>query len=442
MHLPRLFGAVARLWPRLWPVHCVGLVLVWLVAFLFHEVLLPRRALARCAWPASASPGAYHMALVADPQLIDNHTYPGRPEPLLAISKHTADRYMRRNFRALVHQMYHRQPLLLRVRLVVFLGDYLDNGRLLLDQYYARERRRFDSVFRYDPRLLVPLASAQTEPPPSVVELITNVAGNHDLGWADGVKIPLRVRFAQSFGSPNTVFMRGGVLFVVLDTLLLLATDEAISKPARDFLERLAPKSASPNTPRVLLTHVPLWRLGDPGVCGLLRESPTFPIAKGYQYQTVIDELLTKEILERVLPDYVFSGDDHDYCATTHFHHHTSLPEITVKLFSMAMGIRRPALQLVTLSPATPRIQTSMCILPRPYLDVATYGFLAAVLVAVVLAARTRGTRWNKPLAGLPHHQLTAASLSRLAPADLRAALVDMLQLSGVVFVLYVCFCA
>lgn len=442
MHLPRLLGAVARLWPRLWPAHCVALVLVWLVTFLFHEVLLPRRTLARCAWPASTSPEAYRMALVADPQLIDNHTYPGRPEPLLAISKHTADRYMRRNFKALVHQMYHRQPVLLRLRLVVFLGDYLDNGRLLLDRYYARERRRFDSVFRYNPRLLVPLVSAQTEPLPGVVELVTNVAGNHDLGWADGVKIPLRVRFTESFGSPNTVFMRGGVLFVVLDTLLLLAADTAISNPARNFLERLAPRSTSPTTPRVLLTHVPLWRLGDPGVCGPLRESPTFPIAKGYQYQTVIDEPLTKEILERVLPDYVFSGDDHDYCATTHFHHHTSLPEITVKLFSMAMGIHRPAFQLVTLSPTTPRIQTTMCVLPRPYLDVATYGLLAAVLVAVVVAVRTRGTRWNKLAAGLPQHLSVTTPPARPLPADLRAVLVDMLQLGGVVLALYMYFCA
>lgn len=45
------------------------------------------------------------------------------------------------------------------------------------------------------------------------------------------------------------------------------------------------------------------------------------------------------------------SGDDHDYCAVTHTipNSHTTAPEISVKSFSMVMGVRRPGFQLLSL---------------------------------------------------------------------------------------------
>lgn len=55
-----------------------------------------------------------------------------------------------------------------------------------------------------------------------------------------------------------------------------------------------------------------------------------------------------------------FSGDDHDYCEYVHelppshddpWAGHRTVKEVTVKAFSMAMGIRRPGVQLVSLLP-------------------------------------------------------------------------------------------
>lgn len=50
------------------------------------------------------------------------------------------------------------------------------------------------------------------------------------------------------------------------------------------------------------------------------------------------------------------SGDDHDYCEITHSPTMYAVPkpirEISVKSFSMAMGIRRPGFQLLSLAPA------------------------------------------------------------------------------------------
>nr|POE48339.1 uncharacterized protein CFP56_73906 [Quercus suber] len=61
------------------------------------------------------------MVLVADPQLVDPHTYPGRPWPLSALTERYTDLYMGRNFRGL--------NAMLDPDSVVFLGDLFDGGR-------------------------------------------------------------------------------------------------------------------------------------------------------------------------------------------------------------------------------------------------------------------------------------------------------------------------
>lgn len=70
-------------------------------------------------WPAEATP--HHLVFVADPQLVDPHTYPGRPWPLSALTESYTDGYMARSFR-LINE--HLDP-----DSVVFLGDLLDGGR-------------------------------------------------------------------------------------------------------------------------------------------------------------------------------------------------------------------------------------------------------------------------------------------------------------------------
>lgn len=61
---------------------------------------------------------------------------------------------------------------------------------------------------------------------------------------------------------------------------------------------------------------------------------------------------------------YIFSGDDHDYCEYSHplpfssASGSTTVREITVKSFSMAMGIRRPGFQLLSLISTVPAMET------------------------------------------------------------------------------------
>ena len=97
--------------------------------------------------------------------------------------------------------------------------------------------------------------------------------------------------------------------------------------------------------PRVLLTHIPLYR--DPSLsCGPLRETAYFDVnGYGYQYKNSVEESLSNEILNKIQPDITFTGDDHDYCD---IQHEGGYREITVKSMSMAMGKKYPAVQLLS----------------------------------------------------------------------------------------------
>lgn len=70
-------------------------------------------------WPAGATP--HHLAFIADPQIVDPHTYPGRPWPLSYLTERYTDRYMRRNYQ-LINERLDPDS-------VVFLGDLFDGGR-------------------------------------------------------------------------------------------------------------------------------------------------------------------------------------------------------------------------------------------------------------------------------------------------------------------------
>jgi hypothetical protein len=195
-------------------------------------------------------------------------------------------------------------------------------------------------------------------------KLISSLPGNHDLGFARGVQIPVRDRFNAYFGDGNRIDVIANHTFVSIDSVSLSALGleppqqvEAIWKPTKDFLEnakklkrrliqrelraqqglKLYPgmphhaieqgdlaKSELPHAndditefPTILLTHVPLYRA--PGTpCGPLREHwpPTAPpagqpplehddrnaiaVRGGYQYQNVLNREITADIAEKV----------------------------------------------------------------------------------------------------------------------------------------------
>ena len=199
-----------------------------------------------------------------------------------------------------------------------------------------------------------------------------------------------------------------------------------------DIKDPLASKSlkkvytSQKEMPSILLTHVPLYRTkGTP--CGPLREryppsklngngEPLYDdpqnaikVEAGLQYQNVLLPEISNEIVEKIGDvEYVFSGDDHDYCDIIH-RGYTSrmggIREITVKSISWAMGVRKPGFLMASLwnplndedrSHATldgshsssresnQTIQTNLCLLPDQLSIFIRYGLLLGLTLVIL----------------------------------------------------------
>ncbi|BFZ62383.1 hypothetical protein YB2330_003477 [Saitoella coloradoensis] len=381
---------------------------VWVFAFWYGESLIYKNAIRSCQWSTweRQVPHPHHIAIIADPQIIDENTYTRRGL-LLSLSKFFTDLYMHRNYLYL-HALLHPST-------TVFLGDLMDGGREWDDDVWVPEYERLLRVF---PKV----AGGREE---NEHKVYMNLPGNHDIGVADTIPATALARFTEFFGPTSTEITIGANhSLILLDTVSLSNTNNpAISGPPRKFLDTLAAGAAQVSTPkqRVLFTHIPLYR--DPDTpCGPLRESHApIKIQKGYQYQNVILPDLSLEILDKVNPSMVFSGDDHDYCRVTHSYddHHNSVDEITVKSFSWAMGVHRPGFQLLSLDPAADvaggsAIQTHTCLLPDPLVTFQWYGILGfltqfALGVRAILVVRNSNKRGRGRYAGLPTTTTTNA---------------------------------
>ncbi|EMG47914.1 CDC1 Cell division control protein 1 [Candida maltosa Xu316] len=347
------------------------LILTWVIAFYLQERFLVNLAISKCHWPGVKTTDDNddsqntNVLLIADPQLIDNHTYPGRNELLLTLSKHTVDTYIKKNYNVLLDK--------LKPDYIFFLGDLLDNGRDSTDLYFNNELNRFNRIFNPNKQMYF------------------NVPGNHDIGFGNGVKVPIRNRFESTFGKCNEVTEINGVEFIALDTPSISSTDDVVSETSKKFLNDLPLKTK----PRILLTHVPLYR--DPSMsCGPLRESAYFDVnGRGYQYKNSVDAELSKTILAKIKPDITFTGDDHDYCDIVH---DGGYREITVKSISMAMGKKYPAVQLLSFTNKESfKYDTEICFLRTPYINVVNYVILA-VLSGIFIFwwnLKTKSTRFT-----------------------------------------------
>ncbi|KAJ5118041.1 hypothetical protein N7526_011064 [Penicillium atrosanguineum] len=320
-----------------------AVVLLWVFTLWWGERTVFQESIDACAWeawetwPKGATP--HRIAFVADPQLVDPHTYPGRPWPLSTLTVQYTDQYMRRSFS-------HIQKNLVPDS-VLFLGDLFDGGRewatstttspeerykKIGDSFWKKEYGRFMKIF------LDPWLNQEYEPFDSRGrKLIASLPGNHDLGFGNGIQEPVRQRFQAYFGEGNRVDIIGNHTFVSVDTPSLSARDQPdpetgsssssnkldepwpLWKDADDFLNQASlykakaeteellalknhseqvkfehrivdavedvikenPKPKSVGFPTILLTHVPLFR--KPATpCGPLRErSP--PAAPGLE---------------------------------------------------------------------------------------------------------------------------------------------------------------
>lgn len=228
-------------------------------------------------------------------------------------------------------------------------------------------------------------------------------------------------------------------------------------------------KNRDPSIPRILFTHIPLYRDPTADVSASCQLPPiaTFPAgvmpagegsgsgsgaspltrqssrpiqmgtdAKG-SYENMIDAEWSKFIMDRIQPSVIFSGDDHDYCHHLHDAHtggSASIPELTVNALSLTSGVRTAGyarlsiwqepprdangLAVGSLRPQT-RISYTGCALPPQIEFWAQMYPLVVVLTGVILLARRsllmKSTKSRRGGGGAG----TSAALSSLLPKSL-----------------------
>ncbi|CCC05203.1 hypothetical protein SMACR_08071 [Sordaria macrospora] len=246
------------------------LVAAWIVVLLWGERWVFHSAVEECAWekwekwPAGAEP--HHLVLVADPQLIDPHSYPGRPWPLNPLTMTIVDNYIRRSYTQMQSQL---DP-----DTIFFLGDLFDGGRewktahgdfrdpewgphpkdeqkylkswnkKYNEVYWLKEYARFGEIF-FSPWLE---AGQKPENEQKRRKLIASLPGNHDLGFGAEIKLPVRNRFEAYFGEGNRVDVVGNHTFVSVDTVSMSAASlsevarqdvQPIYKPTEHFINQV-----------------------------------------------------------------------------------------------------------------------------------------------------------------------------------------------------------
>ncbi|KIW23196.1 uncharacterized protein PV07_11416 [Cladophialophora immunda] len=214
-----------------------ALVLLWICVLFWGERYTFQQSVARCrwreweSWPGHAQP--HHVLLVADPQLVDPHTYPDRPWPLSSLTILYTDRYLRRSYQYLQE--------FLRPDATLFLGDLFDGGRewgttesTSPEERYKKYGSRFwlKEYIRFSNLFLRSWAkgSYASAAEPTGRRLLASLPGNHDLGFAAGIQLPVKERFDAYFGPLNRIDIIGNHSFVHLDTVSLSAMDQVDPK--------------------------------------------------------------------------------------------------------------------------------------------------------------------------------------------------------------------
>lgn len=143
-------------------------------------------------------------------------------------------------------------------------------------------------------------------------------------------------------------------------------------KATFDFIESV--KLGGVRVPRVLLTHVPLYRRAGTTCNDAARSArhrvhreSSRPLPQGTDrgstYQNTVSASVTDWVLRSIDPLVVFSGDDHDHCEYRHARvagnatartivdgfRAQEVPELTVKSVSMTEGVHKPGFARLSL---------------------------------------------------------------------------------------------
>ncbi|KAJ0744954.1 putative calcineurin-like phosphoesterase domain, ApaH type, metallo-dependent phosphatase [Helianthus annuus] len=362
----------------------VFLCVIWAITLLYGEKFAFYWT---CSWPIETTdnPADYvKIAVVTDPQLMDRTSLNLAPKSLaLEIVQFYTDIFMRRAMLASV------MPL--KPDMVLFLGDYFDGGPVLSDEEWQDSLNRFRHIFDI-----------------KTLERVTNnrvyfLSGNHDIGYAayHSHKPDVISRYEKVFGSRNYHFGAGEVEFVAVDAQTLDGHPlQSQTSASWTFVNNVSRDSLSP--PRVLLTHIPLYR-PDWTSCGSKRSSPIINqrISRvngdhEIMYQNYLTEETSNKLLDFIKPVLVLSGHDHDQCTVTHRAKHGAVVEHTLGTISWQQGNLYPSFMLLTasklsVSNASNAVSTRLCLLPAQIFIYIWYILLFVVTLVVILVWPTNG---------------------------------------------------
>lgn len=307
----------------------IGIFLLWISIFYFTNVFLIKRSFRKCLWKnwekwdQESSPG--HVVLISDVQIIGNHYK--KNYILNKIIMDYTTKYLHRNYKYLQQ--------VLKPGYIFFLGDNMDEGRDMDDNQWEKQFIKFEKIFTTN----------------SDINVINKIPGNHDIGF-ESISSHVYNRFVLFFGNPNKFYNIYNHTFVTLDTISLSSNNKYLQYDSFSFMVMFDLQKIK--TPKILLSHIPFYRNDKLVNCGKLRESKfPLPLQRGKGYQSVLTRRLTNQIFQQIDPDFIYSGDDHDYCEHIHKFKKVDkekfIPEITIKTFSMTGGIKKPAFQLLSL---------------------------------------------------------------------------------------------
>ncbi|KAL0381222.1 UNVERIFIED_CONTAM: hypothetical protein Sangu_0186500 [Sesamum angustifolium] len=328
------------------------LCIVWALSLLYGEwfaYLVP--SIWTCSWPhqrpSSSSldgvdyPSKYvKIAVVADPQLMDRTSLRLPPKSFaLEFAQFYTDLYMRRAFLSSV--------LPLKPDVVLFLGDYFDGGPILSDEEWQESLGRLRHIFN----LNMLQKSSNTK--------VYYLSGNHDIGYSafNSRKLEIVKRYEREFGVRNFKVTLGNVDFIAIDAQTLDGRPQSkLTSATWDFIKNASKDIRS--TPRVLLTHIPLYR-PDGTPCGphrsasIINQRIYVDRDQEIMYQNYITKSSTNVLLDLIQPSLVLSAHDHDQCTVTHRSKNGPVIEQTVGTVSWQQGNLYPSFMLLSASNST-----------------------------------------------------------------------------------------
>lgn len=377
--------------------------LIWAATLLYGEMFafwVP--SMWSCSWPhlrhRSMSEVEYSsdyvkVAVLTDPQVMDRTSLPLAPKSLtLEIVEFYTDLFMRRSMLASVLPF---QP-----DVILFLGDYFDGGPSLSNEEWQESLSRFKHIFNLN-----------------MLERSTNtqvyyLSGNHDIGYAASHSYMPEVikRYEKEFRSRNYRFTVGNVDFIAVDAQTLDGNSQGnLTTASWDFVKNVSKDGSS--TPRVLLTHIPLYR-PDWTSCGPHRSSPIInqrvsraARSQEIMYQNYLTEETSNNLLDMVKPVLILSGHDHDQCTVTHISKYGQVREHTLGTISWQQGNLYPSFMLLSasnhalhnVSSKENAVLTHLCFLP---MQTHIYIWYISLFVLTLLALLL----WPTKGIGFSHH--------------------------------------